>query len=297
MVFRLLRGLLLAGVVALGMVHPAQAVWLFNESDASKAEKLAGQANAQLQAADEVWRAGDHPKAAQYYQAAAEQYKQAEQLSPNLQNGLVRFRLSYCVSQVEQIQNAEREKNKPEPPVTVTRPSGLRREPPVAAPEEATRAALLEEPVDVRRELAIARRFVTGDQPLDALPSLVKVLRVDPANRRALLLMTAVRMHQGRYEDAIVTIEGLRDADEDEAVLLMAAGAYCGAGRYFDALLALDKALKKNPELPQAHLNMAYLLLEMTPEKRGDADAYYQQARRLGMPRDEQLEHRLGRKP
>jgi tetratricopeptide (TPR) repeat protein len=297
MSIRFLRGMLLVALL-LGVTPAVQAVWPFNETDTAKAEKLASQANAQVQAGDEVWRAGDMGKAAQYYQAAAEQYRQAEQLSPNLQNGLVRFRLSYCASQVEQIQNVAREKAKPEGPVAITHPTGLAREREVPTPSQAeARMAMLEEPVDVRRELAIAQRFITGDHPAEAVPSLIKVLRAEPTNRRALLLMATVRVQQGRYDDAIVTIEGVRDAEEDEAVLLLAAGAYCGAGRYFDALLALDKVLKAHPELPQAHINMAYLLLEMTPEKRADAEAYYQHARRLGIPRDAMLEKRLGMSP
>ena len=271
----------------------AQAVWPFNEGDASKAEKLAGEANAQLQAADEVWRAGNMAKAAESYQAAAATYRQAEQLSPDMQNGLIKFRISYCVSQVEQIQNArEKEKAPPAPPVTVTHPAGLRRGGDSAGMANSRGEA--SEPVDLRRELAIAQRVVTSEHPEDALPSLITVLRAEPTNRLALLLMATLRVQQGRYDDAIVTIEGLRESDEDEAVLLLAAGAYCGAGRYFDALLSLDKAMKKNPESPQANIDMAYLLLEMSPEKRADATAYYKHARKLGIPRDALLEKRLG---
>lgn len=289
---------LLLTSLLLGTAGTAQAVWPFNESDATKAEKLVAQANAQLQAADEVWRIGNTAKAAEFYQAAAEIYQQVERLSPNMQNGLIRFRISYCASQVDQIQSAAaREKAKPEPRVTVTHPPGLRRgsESESLLPDAAPVAAV--EQVDARRELSIAQRFISSAHPEDAMPSLIKVLRADPSNRRALLLMATARVQQGRYDDAIVTIEGLRDSEEDEAVLLLAAGAYCGAGRYFDALLSLDKALKKNPDLPQAHINMAYLVLEMTPEKRGDAHSYYQHARKLGIPRDAQLEKRLGLKP
>ena len=150
---------------------------------------------------------------------------------------------------------------------------------------------------DLHRDLALAQRLITGEHPEDAVQPLINVLRVDPANRRAVLLLATVRVQQGRYDDAIVTIEGLRDGNEDEAVLLLASGAYCGAGRYFDALLALDQAMKKNPELPQAHINMAYLLLEMGPEKRAEAESYYKYALKLGMPRDALLEKRLGMKP
>jgi len=288
-----MRGLLVAAF--LFGATTAQAVWPFNESDAAKAEKLASQANTQLQAADEVWRAGNMAKAAELYQVAAETYRQAEQINPDMQNGLIRFRISYCSSQVAQIQNAASAKAPPEKRVTITHPPELSRGGDlVAPPPDTAPRATGSESLDLRSELALAQRVVTSDHPEDALPSLISVLRADPTNRRALLLMATVRIQQGRYNDAIVTLEGLREIDEDEAVLLLASGAYCGAGRYFDALLTLDKVLKKNPELPQAHIDMAYLLLEMTPEKRGDAEIYYKRALKLGIPRDALLEKRLG---
>ena len=278
-----------------GAASIAQAA-LFGESDESKAQKLASQGNAQLQAADEVWRAGNMAKAAEAYQAAAEIYRQAEQLSPNLENGLIKFRISYCANQVEQIQNAAKEKAKPEP-VAVTHPPGLSRSREATTPPPTETRDSSEEIVDPRRELALAQRCITGEHPEEAVPFLINVLRMDPANRRALLLMATVRVQQGRYDDAIVTIEGLRGTNEDESILLLAAGAYCGAGRYFDALLALDAVMKKYPDLPQAHINMAYLLLEMSPDKRAEAESYYKYALKLGIPRDAMLEKRLGMKP
>ena len=283
-------------VGALLAVNAAQAGW-FSSSDTSKAEKLVSQGNAQLQAADEVWHAGNMAKAAEFYQAAGDTYRQVEQLVPNMENGLIRFRISYCANQVDQIQKAAKEKAKPEP-VLVTHPPALTRGSEGATPPpDETRAPAAAEVVDAPRELALAQRLITSEHPEDAVPSLIKVLRDNPTNRLAVLLMATVRVQQGRYDDAIVTIEGLRDANEDAAVLLLASGAYCGAGRYFDALLALDQVLKKNPDLPQAHINMAYLLLEMSPEKRAEAESYYKYALKLGIPRDALLEKRLGMKP
>ena len=290
---------LLAVVCLIGAASAARA-WPFGESDESKAGALAAQANAQLQAADEFWRSGNMPKASELYQAAAETYQKAEQITPNMQNGLIRFRISYCISQVEQMQNAAKEKAKPEP-VIVTHPPGLSRgaDATKTSPDavRAPASASAEEMVDPVRELAMAQRLIVSEHPEDATSFLVKVLRADPTNRRALLLMATLRIQQGRYDDAIVTLEGLRDVNEDAVVLLLASGAYCGAGRHFDALLALDKVLKLNPDLAQAHINMAYLLLEMSPDKRNEADAYYKQALKLGMPRDALLEKRLGMKP
>ena len=282
---------LLTACLFLAAVGDVWAIWPLGDSEQTKAEKLATQGNAELKAADELWRGNKSAEAAERYQAAAEIYRQAEQLAPGIENGRIRFRLTYCQTQVEQIRNAAREKAGPGKRVTVTRPP--------AAEDERLRTTVSDamDPAELRRELAIARRLLTGDQPEDALPSLVKALKADPANARALLLMATLRVRQGRYEDAIVTIEDLRGTtNEDEAVLLLAAGAYCGAGRYFDALLALDKAMKKNPKLPQAHLDMAYLLLEMSPDKRAESEAYYRQALKLGATRDVSLEKQLGLK-
>lgn len=279
----------------LGAVTAAHA-GLFTSSDDEKAQKLVSDANAQLQSADELWRAGNVTKASETYQAAADSYRQAEQITPNMGNGLIRFRLSYCLNQVDQIQNAAKEKAKPEP-VLVRHPPSLNRggEHPSVQQDDWV-APQTTEPVDVRRELALAQRYITGEHPEDAVPCLVKVLRTEPANRKALMLMATIRVQQGRYDDAIVTLEGLRGANEDEAVLLLAAGAYCGAGRYFDALLALDQVMKKNPDMPQAHMNMAYLLLEMSPDKHSEAETYYKFALKGGMSRDALLEKRLGLK-
>lgn len=271
----------------------AQAIWPFGDSQATKAAALESKANTQLQAADEAWRVGDLSKASGLYQMAAETYRDADKMSPGLDNGLVRFRLSYCLGQVEQINNAGKDTPKTEKRVAVTHPPA---DDGAALPAAGADRGPASGPVNVRRELADAQELLASDHPEDALTPLIKVLRAEPDNRRALLLMATVRVQQGRYADAIVPLESLRGPNEDEAVLMLAAGAYCGAGRYFDALLALDKVLKMNPDLPQAHLNMAYLLLEMSPEKRNDADMYYQHALKLGMPRDALLEKRLGRK-
>ncbi len=286
---------LLVAACLFGAVTAAHA-GLFGGDDEAKTEKLVNQANAQLQAADEVWRGGNMAKASELYQVAADTYLQAEKITPNMENGLIRFRISYCMNQVEQIQNAAKEKAKPVV-IAVTHPQGIPRDHDEHASATNEPRAPVVELVDVHRELAFAQRCITGEHPEDAVPALVKVLRAEPTNRRALLLMATVRVQQGRYDDAIVTIEGLRDANEDEGILLLAAGAYCGAGRYFDALLALDAAMKKNPNLPQAQINMAYLLLEMSPEKRGEAESYYKRALALGIPRDALIEKRLNMKP
>ena len=281
-------------VLAALAANRASAIWPLGESDSDKAAKQASKANAELTTADESWRAGDVARALEFYQIAADDYSKAEEMVPGLENGLIRYRISYCLGQVEQLRNTQRDKDVAPKRVAVTHPSAARKpqEGDATAGDGAPAAGA--EAVNVRRELALARQAAVSEHPEDALPSLIRVLKVDPGNRGALLLMATVRVQQGRYDDAIITSEDLRGANEDEAVLLLAAGAYFGAGRYFDALLALDKVLKASPELPQAHIDMAYLLLEMSPDKRADARLYYAHALKLGVPRDAAFEKRLG---
>ena len=293
---------LLAVALLLLAAGPARAVWPWGDEKEDLARKLASRANTELRGADDVWRAGDLTKAAELYRAAAESYRQAEETYPGLENGLIRFRLSYCLNQAEQIHASLTEKATPRR-VTVTHPpSPAARRPPgiESAPSPATtvtRPPTIAEPaIDVRAELAAAQQRLLSNHPEESVAPLIKVLRAEPGNRPAMLMLATVRVQQGRFQDAVAAVEDLRtDGVEDEATLMLAAGAYLGAGRHFDALLALDKVLAANPKMPQAHINMACLLLEMSPDKRAEAAMYYKQALKLGVPADPALEKRLGK--
>ena len=128
--------------------------------------------------------------------------------------------------------------------------------------------------------------------------SVVKVLKQDPEHVEARLLMALSNVQQGKHRDAAVVLDDLlQDAPRDESVLLLAAGCYAAAGNYGRAMTTLDKALTVNPKRPDGYLNMAWLLLEMTPGKLDEPEMYYRQAVKLGGTRDRDLERRLGIRP
>jgi tetratricopeptide (TPR) repeat protein len=287
---------LLAVVVLLAATHTC-AMWPFGSSEKEeKTQKLVADGNATLASGDEAWRNEKGPLATERYQAAIEIYTQAETLVPNLENGRVRYRIAYCRGQIAQIEDTAKKKQKEDTEVKITHPtSGSGAE---SGTDQIPSGATMDS-AEMQRELRSAQQLITGNHPDEAVPSIIKVLKAEPNNRLALMLMTAARMKQGRYDAAVITIETLRDTpQEDAAVLLLAAGAYCGTKppRYFDALLALDKVLKANPKMPEAHLDMAWLLVEMAPDKQEDARKYYDYAIKLGAPRDTVLEKRLGLK-
>ncbi len=152
------------------------------------------------------------------------------------------------------------------------------------------------DPALVAADLQEARLMLEDDQLADATRILVQVLREDPGNRSARLMLGIARTRQGRSDEALVALEDLRGQNEDLPLLLALSGAYCQEGRHFDAMLTLDKAITLAPSHPHAYLNLAWLHLAMNAgtESKRDAEAYYRRAVKLGARRDRALELKLG---
>ena len=151
-------------------------------------------------------------------------------------------------------------------------------------------------PRNFAHDFAEARMLMEDGNLSEAAAVLIPMLRHDPSNRQVRLLIAIVRTRQGRYDESIVALEDLRGIREDLPVLLALSGAYMGASRYHDALLALDSAIKLNPSDPSAYLNLAWLTLVMPaePDTLKNAEIYYRQAIRRGAARDRALEARIG---
>ena len=164
--------------------------------------------------------------------------------------------------------------------------------------KKAEPAAESGQPVNVGEEIEWAKDMISVDRFDDAEKALVLVLKEHPESRDARFLMAMSRVQQGRPADAVVIIDDLlADNPNDEAVLLLAAGAHTANGQYAKAMDALDKAMKVEPKRPDGYLNMAWLLLEMNTKESGEAEMYYRQAVKLGAARDRDIERRLGIKP
>ena len=141
-----------------------------------------------------------------------------------------------------------------------------------------------------------ARLLLEDGNLSEAAAVLIPMLRHDPSNRQVRLLLAIVRSRQGRFDEAIVALEDLRGLREDLPLLLALSGAYMGAARYHDALLALDAAVKLNPADPNAFLDLAWLTLVMPSDADTlrNAEIYYRQAIKRGAARDRALEARIG---
>ena len=149
--------------------------------------------------------------------------------------------------------------------------------------------------VDIKRELDIARDMLSIDRYEDARLSLVKILKADPENEEASLLIAAVLLYQNKPKDAMVVLEDLlEDRPDDEATLLLAAGVSFALTDYARAMERLERVMKVNPKRPEGYFNMAWTLLTMAPNDLSQPEMYYRQSVKLGGARDPELERRLG---
>jgi len=167
--------------------------------------------------------------------------------------------------------------------------------PPAEIPE-ATASISAPASISSREVLGEIRLLLSEERLEECDALLVPLLRQDPGNRSARLMISIVRSLQGRSQEALTALEDLRGMDEDLPLLLALGGAYFRAGRHYDALLTLDRAIRLHPEHPHAYVNLAWLRLAINAGEAGgeEAEAFYRQAVRLGARRDRQLERRLG---
>ena len=94
----------------------------------------------------------------------------------------------------------------------------------------------------------------------------------------------------GKYDAAVEVLTPLAVNDSSNAHAQNAIGAaWMGLGDMRAATVALEKAISLNPELADAHFNLAQVLLAAGPENADKARHHYRKAMMLGAPSDEEL--------
>ena len=297
----------LAAVLAL--VQPAPGFSLFGDakSDAISAIRKADRIVAR---ADGAYDGGNPDQAVALYRKAADIFSRVEKDFPGIDEGTARLHLVYCEDQIRRIEGtrtggdddaglvpAADFRMSPLPP-----PAGAgafpedsdETEEQAAAEGEAPALAdpLPPPPLEVGPMLREARALLEDGNLDAAAETVVDILRSDPQNRSARLMMGVVRCRQRRFDEALVALEDLQAEEEDEPVLLALAAVYQATGRPNLALLSLSNAIQRNPKHSAPYIDMAWLMFSQGELE--DAEANYRAAVRLGAKRDLQLERRLG---
>ncbi len=286
----------------------AHAFSLFGGDEKSDAISALRKADKILARADSAYDGGNPDQALELYRKALGIYERVEEKFPGIEDGVASYRMLYCNDQVSQISGGDGIDELSLPPLVP--PSSLSIDASSANPVDnaATVDALpMEEsvgadiddvevaaltPEAIATLLAEARFALDEGRVEDAATASLDILRVDPQNRAARLVMGIVRTRQQRLDEARVALEDLQSEGEDEAVLLALAAVYQASGRNDKALVALDKAIRLDSKRPDPFMNMAWLMLGDGDTE--SADSYYRIAVRLGAPRDKQIERRLG---
>jgi tetratricopeptide (TPR) repeat protein len=312
---RRLAGWLPAAVLLLA-AEGAMAFGLFGLDGRSRAVNYLRRADATLTHADKALEDGQTTQALALYERAEKAYVALDRDHPELHDGLPRIRLAYCRDQIRRIREglaggaappvpaAVREDAAPVPAPAgagaASLPSAVSAAVVSVVPSTSAVPAVAVVPADrgrpVAADLAEARALLAEERHEDVVRLLSRVLQEDPGNRSARLMVALARAGQGRGDEALAALEDLRGREEDLPLLLALAAACHVAGRDFDAMLALDQAIRLAPDHPHAYVDMAWLSLSVAPGAQGreEAEAYYRQALRLGARRDRRLERRLG---
>lgn len=83
------------------------------------------------------------------------------------------------------------------------------------------------------------------------------MLRADPRHPRALFILGAAQLTQGRVDDAIATLENAVRARHDAEIDTMLAIALRRAGRDDDAVSRLKRTTRRQPPMPARFSNSA----------------------------------------
>ena len=325
-----IRVIAVAALVA-GLSLQACAWTIFGSKEDALADRLRAGDKLMLKA-DEAYKEGKPSRAGAYYDRALRKYETLMEADPGFMDGIAAIRIAYCARQytnaleavaaakaAEAAGEAEVSKHQaaqpPQPQAAQPpQPQAAQAAQPQAAQAAQPQAAQPPQPpaqppqppaqppkppYDPRNfthDFAEAKTMLEDGNLSEAAAILIPMLRHDPSNRQVRLLVAIVRTRQGRCDEAIVALEDLRGIREDLPVLLALSGAYMGASRYHDALLALDSAVKLSPSDPNAYMNLAWLTLVMPTDADTlkNAEIYYRQAIRRGAPRDRSLEARIG---
>lgn len=264
-----------------------------------------GNTQSRLKAADKLLEKADNAFVEELYDIASngyvramERYRAIERDDPEYQDGLPSIRVAYCMQQLSQYGNKT-----PNDAVN-------------GADNNSAKSAFLKSTDsdddnsstdnDVEEEssfhyeeryfnfdFAEAKDLLKQNRPREAIEVLVPMMNFDPGNRQVRMLLAIAMLKTGQPDRAIAALEDLRGRKEDLPLLLLISAAYTSSGRYPDALLSLDEAIKLAPADPDAYTNLAWLTLIMNnnnPEAKSVAKNYYTQSLKRGGQKDLKLE-------
>ena len=296
-----------------------------HEASGLAASKIYRAAHESMSMADWLAERGMSEDAGMLYGEALDSFRKLSVQYPDWQTNLVAFRIGYCRGGLDKLKKPGAARAPP-PPATAERPSALpepqperqAQKPPPAAPAQEDFSAALAEAAGLEHQLACR----------DALGRYRAILARDPRNLKALGGAGRCLLRLGRLDEArdlvfqwtpipspdpgvnnLLAIIFCRDRqfiralqaaeaavgqDDRNAVSRVLLGvALAGSGRADEAVSEMQRALAIEPNLPEAHYNLARLTLKSAPGNAAAAAVHYRNALKFGADPDPDLEQKL----
>ncbi len=158
----------------------------------------------------------------------------------------------------------------------------------VAAASTAATRAMLESDAEAA---TTARKLIAANKLDGAYQLLGEHLTLSPNDKSLLLLMAMTCCRQQKYETAITVLEHLSEISPSNAqVHILFGTAYMGLRQLGSATIELRRALSINPQMSEAHYNLAQIYVSLEPPAPDIAQEYYDKSVELGGSRDLELE-------
>lgn len=246
------------------------------------------QAYETLTKADEAKTEKRLREASKFYRQALTMYTDLARKYPDLETEVVKFRINYCETQIQAIAKSldgimAAEENK------IVGATGETNPPPAHTTESQSTNA-----VEVSALLQKARSTLkTGDAD-GAMRILLDVIRYEPGNTNARLLVGTAQCMAGRYEDAIKMMTPIiEEQPQNPYPFIILGTADFGLGRLADAAVAMKRAIQLNDTIAEAHYDMVQIILATEPLDTNAARKHYKRAIELGASKDPKLDYLL----
>jgi tetratricopeptide (TPR) repeat protein len=235
--------------------------------------------------ADRARDEGEPQQALTLYKYAINTYTEIATEDPDFQPDMIQFRIAYCDSQLAAVLEgmqptmADATRGNADPSNIVAKVMALDAAPPGI------------DPATIRELLVGARRKLEEGEPEAARGLLLQGFKIDPDNADLRLLAGLAQCQARKFSDAIFLLGELVDEQPSNApVRVGLAAAYFGDGQTDAAQRELEAAMALEPDLKEAHYNMAQLFLAGPAPDIKAVTRYYQRARDLGAAPDLRIE-------
>ena len=168
----------------------------------------------------------------------------------------------------------------------------------MADAEQQFTAAVAIDPSALDGRLGLAAcKYMNGMLP-EAKTALAEVLKIDPNNAQALGLQGIIAWRENDLSTASTVLNrAIRRSPNDAQLHNYLGITLHSQGFSDDAVKEFYKAIELSPSLTDAHYNLAVVLASLRKPRLEDAKKSYQNALRLGYPRDDKLEQILYAQP